>query len=309
VKLRLATRGSALARAQADAVATELTALGHDIVIVVIKTAGDRLHDRRFQEVGEYGVFVRDIEAALLAGEADLAVHSYKDLPSRGPDDLVIAAVPERLDAADVLVARPDAANPESMPLPLRDGASVGTASTRRQALIRALRPDLSVEFLRGNVITRLRALTEERLDGIILAAAGLMRLERVANGATTVSATEGMVCTRLDPGVFVPAPGQGAIAIQVRRDDTAVRAVVSQLNRCGEARTLRAERAVLAMAEAGCSMAFGAWCRESTEGLLTLIAILEKNGRLARAVAIGKDPAGVAEGAWRALTTREAIA
>lgn len=306
MKLRLATRGSALARAQADAVARELAALGHDIAIVVIKTAGDRLHDRRFAEVGEYGVFVRDIEAALRAGEADLAVHSYKDLPSRGPDDLVVAAVPERLDAADMLVAPPNAMNPDSVPLPLREGASVGTASTRRQALVRALRPDLSVEFLRGNVITRLRALTEGRFDGIILAAAGLMRLERAANGATAGSATAGLVCTRLDPGVFVPAPAQGAIAIQVRRDGTAVRAVVSQLNRFGESRPLRAERAVLAMAEAGCSTAFGAWCRESTDGLLTLIAILEHNGCLARAISIGNDPAVVAEGAWRALTTRQ---
>lgn len=306
MRLRLATRGSALARAQADAVATELTALGHDIVIVVIKTAGDRLHDRTFAEVGEYGVFVREIEAALRAGEADLAVHSYKDLPSRGPDDLVVAAVPERLDAADVLVARPDAMNSDGESLPLREGASVGTASTRRQALVRALRPDLSVGFLRGNVITRLRALTEERFDGIILAAAGLMRLERAANGATGGSATEGLVCTRLDPGVFVPAPAQGAIAIQVRRDDTAVRSVVSELDRFGESRPLCAERAALAMAEAGCSTAFGAWCRESTDGLLTVIAILELGGRLARAVAIGNDPARVAEGAWRSLTTRQ---
>jgi hydroxymethylbilane synthase len=305
MKLRLATRGSALARVQSASIASDLVALGHDVETVVIRTEGDRVRDRSFAEVGAYGIFVREIEAALRADEADLAVHSFKDLPSKGPDDLIVAAVPERLDPADVLLTRSDTTATEAMTMPLRLGATVGTASTRRQALLRALRPDLDIGLLRGNVTTRLRALSEGRFDAIVLAAAGLARLERGADGIAGMPVTEGTVRTRLDPAVFVPAPAQGAVAIQVRRDDTATRDAVAELDRLSDARTIRAERAVLGLAEAGCSLAFGAWCHATDEDMLVLTTVLEENGRLARAIATGPDPDAIAEDAWRALLSQ----
>ena len=157
--LRIGTRGSALARAQATDVARRLEAHGHSTETIIISTEGDRVTDRGFTEVGAFGIFVREIEAALLDGRVDVAVHSYKDLPSRSPDGLVIAAVPERVDVADVLLTRPIATAAERGMLPLRDGAQVGTSAARRQALLRSLRPDLEIGMLRGNVPTRVRAL------------------------------------------------------------------------------------------------------------------------------------------------------
>src|SRR5690606_36430505 len=187
MKLKLGTRGSALALTQSGTIADALRGAGHDVEIVIIRTAGDRSSAPSFGAIGAQGVFVREIEQALLAGEIDLAVHSYKDLPTQSPDPLCIAAVPPRGDAADVLIVRPDADadaddgrrrrgepdggrngrggasggnesrdNGRARSLPLRRGVTVGTSSVRRSAWIRSLRPDLAVEPLRGNVPTRL---------------------------------------------------------------------------------------------------------------------------------------------------------
>lgn len=301
MNLRIGTRGSALARVQTADVARALEAAGHTTTTEVIHTEGDRVTDRAFTEVGAFGVFVREIEAALLAGRVDLAVHSYKDLPSAEPADLVVAAVPERVDAADVLLARPEAAVPGG-PIPLREGARVGTSSARRQALLKEMRPDLAVGLLRGNVPTRVRALVEGRFDAIVLAVAGLLRLERSNQGAPLVGG--GIVTTRLDPEVYVPAPAQGAIAVQVRRDDAAVRTAVAALDDPRTARALRAERALLGLAEAGCALPFGAWCRVEQGGALTLTSVLgQEGGALTRAKATGEDPEELAEEVWRSLS------
>lgn len=301
MNLRIGTRGSALARVQAADVARRLEAAGHTTSTEVIATAGDRIGDRAFADVGSFGVFVREIEAALLEHRVNLAVHSYKDLPSRGPAELVVAAVPERLDAADVLLVRQDSAAPGEF-LPVRRGATVGTASVRRQALLRHLRPDLAVAMLRGNVPTRVRALADGRFDAIVIAAAGLERLARSApDGRPLVG--DAIVMTRLDPATFVPAPAQGAIAVQVRRDDVAVRAAALALDDPGTARALQAERAVLARAEGGCELPFGAWCSAHGTGGLTLVAVLERDGGgLARAQAAGDDPDALADAVWRML-------
>jgi len=306
VRLRIGTRGSALARVQAAAVARRLEAAGHETVTEVIHTEGDLVTDRSFAEVGAFGVFVREIEAALLEGRVDAAVHSYKDLPSQGPLGLVVAAVPERVDAADVLLARRDAMAAGRV-VPLREGATVGTSSARRQAQLRHLRPDLALGLLRGNVPTRVRALEAGRFDAIVLAAAGLMRLERSApEGPPLVG--EGIVTTRLDPEAFVPAPAQGAIAVQVRRDDVAVRGAVAALDDPRTARALRAERAALARAEAGCVVPFGAWCRTEADGCLRLVAVLGcDDGTLARAEASGEEPEPLAETVWASLAAGRA--
>jgi hydroxymethylbilane synthase len=303
VKLRIGTRGSALARAQAADVALRLASLGHETETVVISTAGDRQTDSTFADVGSFGIFVREIEAALLDGRVDVAVHSYKDLPSRSPAGLVIAAVPERMDAADLLLARPPAVDMSRGALPLRAGARVGTSAARRQALLRQLRADLEVAQLRGNVPTRIRALGEGRFDAIVLAAAGVARLERVMDAMSPLVPAD-VVRTRLDPETFVPAPAQGAIAVQVRADAPGVRDAVAAMDDPRTARALRAERSALALAEGGCTLPFGAWCREGADGALILVSVLgREDGTVARAEVTGDDPEAVAAESWRELT------
>ncbi len=299
MRLRIGTRGSALARVQAASVARRLAAHGHSTETVIISTAGDRVTDRGFIDVGAFGIFVREIEAVLLDRRVDIAVHSYKDLPSRSPDELVVAAVPERLDAADVLLARADSAAAERGTLPLREGARVGTSAARRQALLRSLRPDLDIGMLRGNVPTRVSALSDGRFDAIVLAAAGLTRLEGAAEGEALVVGGD-IVRTRLDPATFVPAPAQGAIAVQVRAQDSAVRDAVAAIDDARTARSLRAERSALAFADGGCTLPFGAWCETLPTGALRLIVALGRSdGTVARAEVIGDDPDVVAETAW----------
>ncbi|MGH7584031.1 MAG: hydroxymethylbilane synthase [Gemmatimonadales bacterium] len=301
MKIRLGTRGSRLARIQSADVAARLTARGHDCEIVVIATTGDRVTDRGFSDVGPFGVFVREIESSLIDNRIDAAVHSYKDLPSLQHPGLAIAAVPERLDVADVLLIHPDAVADEIAGVPLRPGALVGTSASRRTALIKAARPDLAVALLRGNVPTRIAALVERRYDAIVLAAAGLARLEHAA--APGESVTAGMRMVRLEPSVFVPAPAQGAVAVQVRRTDTAVRDAVAAIDDARIAATIHAERTILGLAEAGCTLPFGAWCRDDA-GTLHLFAVLgDEHGDIARAEATGAEPEAVASNAWQQLS------
>src|SRR5690606_16712489 len=172
---------------------------GHAVELVIIKTAGDRSDAPAFGSIGAQGVFVREIEQALAAGDVDLAVHSFKDLPTGSPEALTIAAVPPREDPADVLVAAPDAlVAPRDGFLPLRQGARVGTASARRRAWLAHFRPDLRIEPLRGNVPTRIGRLHEGRFDAIVLAAAGIARLRAAGELAAELAGVE---LRRLDPG------------------------------------------------------------------------------------------------------------
>lgn len=287
---------------QAADVARRLQAHGHEAELIVISTEGDRLTDRAFTDVGAFGIFVREIEAALLDGRIDIAVHSYKDLPSQCPDGLVVAAVPERLDPADVLLARPGVLKWDSSLLPLRHGALVGTSAARRRALVRAARPDLKLGLLRGNVPTRVRALADGRFDAIVVAAAGLLRLERAADSALAIDQAH-IVRMRLDPATFVPAPTQGAVAVQVRAEVTTVRDAVAAIDDHRIAPALRTERAALAIAEGGCSLPFGAWCEVQPGGTLQLIAALGlADGTIARSSVTGRDPDALAEAAWRDL-------
>jgi hydroxymethylbilane synthase len=302
MKVRIGTRGSALALAQSTDVATRLRARGHEAELVVISTTGDRVTDREFSDVGAFGVFVRELESALLAGTVDVAVHSYKDVPSRMPAGLVIAAVPERVDVADVLLVRQSALAPEDGGLPLAQGARVGTSAMRRRALLLDARPDLELGLLRGNVPTRVRALTDGRFDAIVLAAAGLMRLAR-AEPEHRLTLPVDVVTVRLDPDRFVPAPSQGAIAVQVRDDDAATRAAVAPLDDRGCRRAIAAERAALLLAEGGCTLPFGAWCAAGVGDTLVLRTVLGlDDGSVARSEASGIDPDVVAAAAWAAL-------
>ena len=283
MKLRLGTRSSLLATTQSRQVASALEALGHSCELVTISTLGDEITDKPFAEVGPPGVFVREIEQALLNGTIDLAVHSYKDLPTTSPDGLCIAAVPERMDPADVLIIdQRFLLATEAEALPLARAARVGTSSARRRALLHDLRPDIEVAPLRGNVPTRLRKCREQDFAAIILAAAGLERLGSAAN-----EAMQGLKLQRLDPASFVPAPSQGALAVQVREDSPA-RALIAAIDNSRAHLSAHTERQVLAALEGGCQTAIGVWLAWHDQGC-TLHAALERNGKLCRSYATGQ--------------------
>ena len=260
--LRLGTRRSALATTQSTWVADRLRALGHDVELVEVTTAGDADRTTPLAQLGGTGVFVSALRAALADGRVDLAVHSLKDLPTTADPATTVAAVPTREDARDALVAR-DGLTLGELPA----GATVGTGSPRRRAQLEALGLGLVVTDLRGNVDTRLRTVAEGRLDAVVLAAAGLRRLGRVDE------ATE-----LIDPIQMLPAPGQGALAVEVRADDAATASVVAALDDADSRACTTAERVLLAELEAGCSAPVGALAEvvEGTNGLeLSLRAVV----------------------------------
>lgn len=249
--LRLGTRRSALATTQSSWVADRLRALGHEVELVEITTEGDRDRTTPLAQLGGTGVFVSALREALADGRVDLAVHSLKDLPTAPDPRVDVAAVPVREDVRDALVARDGLALGE-----LPAGATVGTGSPRRRAQLEALGLGLVLTDLRGNVDTRLRAVHEGRLDAVVLAAAGLRRLGRADE-----------VTELLDPLQVLPAPGQGALAVEVRRDDDATRAAVAPLEDADARACVTAERTLLAELEAGCSAPVGALA-EVVEGV-----------------------------------------
>lgn len=240
-RLVIATRGSQLALAQARWVAARLAELapGLAVELNIIKTTGDKILDVPLAQVGGKGLFVKEIEDALLEGRAGLAVHSMKDVPSELPPGLMLAAVSQREDARDVLVTR-RGLGLETVP----QGGRVGTSSLRRQAQLLALRPDLIMVPLRGNVETRLKKLDSENLDAVVLAAAGINRL-----GLKDVK------FFALEPAVMLPAVGQGALGLECRQDDAPLRDLVQALDHPPTAQAVAAERGFLARLEGGCQV------------------------------------------------------
>jgi hydroxymethylbilane synthase len=262
--MRLATRGSALALAQARAVADRLVAGGARVEVVPMRTEGDRLAEARLAAVGGKGLFVREIEDALLRGDADVAVHSLKDLPAELPSGLGLAAFPERADARDVLVTRRPTRFAE-----LAHGAVLGTSSPRRRALALALRPDLTVEPIRGNVDTRLRKLEAGDYDAIVLAAAGLARLGLSPRHVESL-ATE----------LFVPAVGQGVLAVEARLDDARTLAALRALDHEPTRVAALAERAFLGRLGASCVTPTAAHARLAGGRLVLDALVASEDGR-----------------------------
>ena len=250
MKLRIGSRGSQLALWQANHIAGLLRGQGHSVGIEIIKTTGDRLQEITFAQVGSKGMFTKEIEEALAEGRVDLAVHSLKDLPTELPEPFALAATPPRVDPRDVFVSVYHASLTE---LPL--GARVGTSSQRRRAQLKALRPDIDAVEFRGNVDTRLRKLAEGQVQAILLAAAGLDRLEK----------TE-WIRERLDPMDFCPAAGQGALGIETRKDDAATMAALAFLDDAATRFAVTAERAALAALGGGCQVPIGIHCRAFAE-------------------------------------------
>lgn len=302
MKLKIGTRGSHLARTQSTTVAQALEAQGHETELVIIRTAGDVSLAPSFGSIGPQGVFVREIEQALVDGRIDIAVHSFKDLPTTSPESLVVAAVPERIDPADVLVSNLNCAGEDAV-LPLADNAVIGTASARRQSWIQHLRPDLKIKPLRGNVPTRVGRLADG-YDAILLAAAGLERLASTSIDDAPAIALENYVVSRLDPAIFVPAPAQGALALQCRADATDVRDALSVLDDSESHACIDAERALLARVEGGCDLALGAYCASSGDGYF-FVAMLERDGHVIRETATGATPAVLADTVWEAFEQR----
>jgi hydroxymethylbilane synthase len=269
----IGTRASTLALVQTDRVSAALRAAHPAIVLEVrhISTRGDRITDRPLAELGRNGVFVTEIEAALRSGEIDLAVHSAKDLPSRLAPDMRLAAFLQREDPRDVLVSR---AGPLAA---LPPGARVGTSSPRRAAQLRALRPDLALADVRGNVDTRLRRLAAGEYSALLLAAAGLIRLGRVAE-----------ITEWLEPAVMLPAVGQGALAIEVRADDPMLLELSAPLHHPPTGFAVGAERAFLAELGGDCASVTGALATETPAGLHLTAMVGAADGRLIRGEADG---------------------
>ena len=265
--LRLGSRGSPLALAQAQEVRDRLAAVaGLDpdrLAVKIFRTTGDILVDRPLAEAGGKGLFTKEIEEALLAGAIDIAVHSAKDLPTFLPAGLSIAGFLPREDARDVFISR-KATTLRNLPL----AAQVGTASPRRQAMIKRLRPDVSLTLLRGNVETRLRKLDGGEVDATVLAAAGLKRLG-LMSAATEI----------LDVEEFLPAVGQGAIAIETRTDDAKTRALVAMVDDSDTATALAAERAFLAILDGSCRTPIGGHAQLSGDSVRFRGMILKLDG------------------------------
>jgi hydroxymethylbilane synthase len=271
--IRIGTRGSALALAQASEARARLMAahgLGEEAFAVeVISTSGDRIQDRPLSEAGGKGLFTKEIEEALLAGRIDLAVHSSKDMPTRLPDGLELSAFLPREDPRDAFIGR-TAKRIADLP----EGATIGSSSLRRQALVLKMRPDLKVALFRGNVPTRLKKLADGQVDGTLLAHAGLKRLA-LAHVVTDLMPVE----------EFPPAPGQGAICVETRIGDKRVGEIVAPLNHAETAAALHCERAFLAVLDGSCRTPIAGYARVEGERLNFSGMILRPDGREAHAI------------------------
>jgi len=246
--IRIGTRGSDLALWQAHFVKAKLENLGCEVLLQIIVTQGDRIQDLSFDKLEGKGFFTKEIEAALLNNDIDLAVHSHKDLETTQPEGLCIGAVSYREDPSELLLMRKTALDP-TQHWGLKAGAVIGTSSARRKSIIKALRPDLQIEELRGNVPTRIDKLRAGHYDAILLANAGVSRLQLALDDLHTLV---------LDPTEFVPAPAQGVLGLQIRQNDVQTQAMVAQLNHPDVASQIAIERGVLQALQGGCQLPLG---------------------------------------------------
>ena len=280
-RLRIGSRGSQLALWQANHISSLLRERGHEIELEIIKTTGDKITDVALAKVGTKGMFTKEIEDALAAGRVDLAVHSLKDLPTDLPQGFEIAAITERENASDAFLS----IKYESIDA-LPQGAKVGTSSLRRQAQLKVVRRDLDIFPLRGNVDTRVRKLEEGNYDAIILAAAGLFRLGKTQ-----------FVKQVIDDELMCPAAGQGALGIEIRKGDAAMREHLRFLDDAAARATTTCERALLNKLGGGCQVPIGAFA-EMEDGVLRLTGICARpdGTEVIREVQTGSDPIELGE-------------
>lgn len=255
-KIIIGSRGSDLALWQANYTQSLLNDLGVESEIKIIVTKGDRIQDLSFDKIEGKGFFTKEIEESLLNNEIDLAVHSHKDLETTNPEGLTISGVSYRENPSDVLFVHPDAKDENEL-FGLKKNAVVGTSSARRKAMIKSLRPDVTLKDLRGNVPTRLDKLKEGQYDAIILANAGVSRLE---------ISTKDLGVQVLNPTEFIPAPAQGVLGWQTRENDTETNEIIEKLNNAKVAESIHIERSVLRLLEGGCQMPLGVFTVKNGE-------------------------------------------
>jgi len=289
-RLRIGSRGSELALWQAQHISDLLSARGHTVEIEIIKTTGDKITDVALAKVGTKGMFTKEIEEALVENQVDLAVHSLKDLPTELAADFEIAAIPIREDARDVFCSV-KFASIDALPR----GAKVGTSSLRRQAQLKAIRADLQIHPLRGNVDTRLRKLESGDYDAIILAAAGLNRLGKTQ-----------LVRQVIAVDVMTPAAGQGALAIEIRRGDGATRSLLAFLEDASARATTTCERALLNKLGGGCQVPIGAFAEIEGRRIRLNALVADPDGsKVLRETREGDDPARLGEEVGEILLRR----
>ena len=297
-KLKIGSRGSDLALWQARRVQTLLrNRLRRDSEIVIVKTQGDRIQNVAFHKMEGKGFFTKELQEALAGGKVDLVVHSLKDLPTEEPPGLEVVAMPERTTSSDLLLARRGLlVDDEGFGLP--PAAVVGTSSLRRAAQVLAACPEVRLEALRGNVPTRIGKLRDGMYDAILVAAAGVQRLELDLDD---------LDCRQLPPSVMLPAPAQGALAVETRSGDSGTR-VLAELHDDDAARGVRAERRLLELLGGGCHLPLGCRAETGADGLRLEAALGEIDEELTRATvrrveAVGSDPEEAARSCHRQLT------
>lgn len=291
-RLRIGSRGSQLALWQANHISALLREKGHQVEIEIIKTTGDKITDVALAKVGTKGMFTKEIEEALAAGRVDLAVHSLKDLPTELPPGFELVAITTRENPRDVFLSV-QYDDVQSLP----KGARIGTSSLRRQAQLKVMRPDLVIQPLRGNVDTRVRKLEQGEYDGIILAAAGLTRLGKTQ-----------LIKQVLSEEAMCPAAGQGALGIEIRAGDSAMRDCVAFLDDAAARATTTCERALLNKLGGGCQVPIGAFAEMSgSELTLTAIVAQADGSVLLREQQRGSDPIALGEQVGETLLKRGA--
>jgi hydroxymethylbilane synthase len=251
MKIRIGSRGSDLALWQANFVKDQLEKLGHEVSIQIIITKGDRIQNLSFDKIEGKGFFTKEIEEALLRNEVDLAVHSHKDLETTNPEGLIIGAVSYRENPADLLLIHQNAYDP-SQSFSLKTGAVIGTSAARRKSQLLRLRPDCTINDLRGNVPTRVQKLRDGNYDAIVLAAAGVARLSLDMSGIHTLE---------FSAEDFIPAPAQGVLGLQIREKDTALATALKAIHHADVAESISVERDVMRLMQGGCQLPLGVFC------------------------------------------------
>jgi len=283
LKIRLGSRGSKLALAQTNYVLASLKEAypEHDYEVVVIKTAGDRIQNKPLDQIGTKGLFVREIEEKIIQGDIDLGVHSMKDMPVELPKDLIFVRAWKREDPRDVLILKKAKSFSE-----LPDRATLATGSRRRIFQLKQVRPDLNFVGIRGNIDTRLKKMEAEAIDGLVLAAAGLHRL-----------GLREIITQYLEPEIVIPAPAQGALALEIHRENKILFKMLNALGDQIEEQKILAERTFLKQIEGGCHIPAGAICTEE-QGVFKLKAFLgeEDTGKIRRVELEGKEPQKLGE-------------
>lgn len=292
----IGSRGSDLALWQARFTQQQLEALGYTTRIEIIKTQGDQIQHLSFDKMEGKGFFTKELEDALLSGAIDLAVHSHKDLPTQSPQGLCVAGVSYREDCSESLLIRPEAFDPLQV-FQLKQGAKLGTSSHRRRSQLLHHRPDLNISDLRGNVPTRVQKLVDHHYDAIVLASAGLNRLQLNLEGLHRIV---------LSPNRFIPAPAQGVLAFQTREEDYEMRQIISKIHHPEVQEAIGAERLILNKLDGGCQLPLGAFCEKRESDFRLWVSLLPLDGSPYRRMFIrGRNPQLMAEKALLNLNSR----